>query len=161
VRQVVVLAPETAGGDKRLVAYVVLTPGSVSGANEFRDFLKTRLPEYMIPSAFVFIDAVPLTPSGKVDKDTLARTTAALAEVDAEHVPGRTAVEKALVEEWERLLDVRPIGIADNFFDLGGHSLLGVRLIARIEKRFGKHVPVAVLFESPTIEKLAALIDRN
>jgi thioesterase domain-containing protein/acyl carrier protein len=120
-----------------------------------RAFLKQKLPDYMLPAEFVSLEALPRTPNGKLDRRALA------VHAPAQPLPGQTAapprdpVELYLVQVWEELLSVRPIGVADNFFDLGGHSLLAVRLMARIEQVFGRNLPVATLFQAPTIEHLA------
>nr|UXE44170.1 linear gramicidin synthase subunit D [uncultured bacterium] len=161
VRQVVVVSEPHLEGDNRLVAYVVLISQFQSAAQELRDFLKKRLPDYMVPAAFVILDVLPLTASGKVDRAALPPPDQQHVQSQSTFVAPRTSTEKQLTEEWEQLLRIRPISIRDNFFDLGGHSLLGVRLIARIEKRFRKSVPVAVLFQSPTIEQLAAMLEAN
>src|SRR5262249_50225936 len=133
VRQVVVVAREDPTGDNRLIAYVVLATGFQPSVQPLREFLKTRLPHYMLPSAFVFLDTLPLTPNGKVDQSALPDPEEK--EPRARFVAARTPLEQQLVEEWEQLLNTRPIGIRDNFFEVGGHSLLSVRLIARIERR--------------------------
>ena len=160
VRQVVVVAQTDMSGDNRLIAYVVLVPGSRATPQDLRDFVIKRLPDYMVPSAFMIVDVLPLTASGKVDRHALPQPDQTL-HPQTSFVAPRTMMERQLAEEWEKLLDVRPIGVQDNFFDLGGHSLLGVRLIARLEKRFGKTLPVAVLFQSATIEQLAITLEQK
>lgn len=157
VREALVLARDDAGGDTRLIAYVVPAPAPPS-TRELRGLLQTRLPEYMVPSAFVFLKALPLTPNGKVDRDALPAPDAHRADADTEFIPPRSTLERELVAVWEEVMDVRPIGVEDNFFDLGGHSLLAVRLFARLEERFGKRLPVATLLHAPTITQLAALL---
>ncbi len=151
VREAAVLVREDRPGDKRLVAYVV---GDVP-PRELRAFLRSRLPEPMLPSAFVRLDALPLTPAGKVDRRALP---APERTGDREALPPRDAVELELVHLWEDMLGVRPIGVRDSFFELGGHSLLAILLMARLRERFGRDLPVAVLFMSPTIEDLATVL---
>nr|WP_276599757.1 non-ribosomal peptide synthase/polyketide synthase [Nannocystis sp. SCPEA4] len=155
VRDCVVVAREDATGDKRLVAYVV---GDDATANELRAWLGARVPEYMVPSAFVCLDALPLNPNGKVDRKALPspETTRGSAET---YVAPRTDVERALVGIWEELLEVRPIGVSDNFFLLGGHSLLAFRVVSAVQARLGGAPSLAALFRNPTIEALAALWD--
>jgi thioesterase domain-containing protein/acyl carrier protein len=113
-----------------------------------------------VPSVFLFLAGLPLTPNGKVDRQALPDPVEYRSEPSTFVAP-RTFVEQQLTEEWEKFFDLRPIGIRDNFFDLGGHSLLGVRLVAGIEKRLGKTVLPAVLFQFPTIEQLAHLLEQE
>jgi aspartate racemase len=154
----VVVARRRGETEKSLVAFVVPSGDARPSAETLRRFVRDQLPDYMTPSAFVIVHALPLTPNGKVDRAALP----ALEHDDREATPRfagpRTPVEKGLVEIWERLLGVKPIGIHDNFFDLGGHSLLAIQLIARVERKFGTILPVAVLFQSPTIAHLAHLL---
>ncbi|MFZ6180955.1 non-ribosomal peptide synthase/polyketide synthase [Nannocystis pusilla] len=153
VRDCVVVAREDATGDKRLVAYVV---GDVA-VSELRASLAARLPDYMVPSAFVFLDALPLSPNGKVDRKALpAPETTRAAET---YVAPRTDLERALVAIWEELLEARPIGVNDDFFLLGGHSLLAFRVVSAIQARFGGAPSLAALLRNPTIEALAILLD--
>ncbi|MDC0716420.1 non-ribosomal peptide synthetase [Nannocystis bainbridge] len=155
VRDCVVVAREDATGDKRLVAYVV---GKDATASELRERLGATVPEYMVPSAFVFLDALPLNPSGKVDRKALPapETTRSATET---YVAPRTDVERALVAIWEELLEVRPIGVRDDFFLLGGHSLLAFRVLSAIQARFGSAPSLTALLRNPTIEALAVLWD--
>jgi amino acid adenylation domain-containing protein len=161
VRHVVVVPVPDHTGDHRLIAYVVPTSGVQLNAQILRDFLKGRLPQYTIPAAFVFLNALPLTPHGKVDRRALPEPDPDRFESHDAFIAARTPLERELVQEWETLLATRPIGIRDNFFELGGHSLLAVRLTARIEKRLGRATSVAALFESPTIEQLAVRLERH
>jgi amino acid adenylation domain-containing protein len=158
VRQVIVLAREDMPGDKRLAAYIVLHPQRTPTVSELRSFLKTKLPHYMVPSAFVFLDSLPLTPNGKIDRKALPVPDPTNSELENSFVAPRNPVERQLREIWEKILGTQPIGVRDNFFDLGGHSLLAVRLIAQIEESFGKDLPLAALFQAPTIEQLADLL---
>jgi amino acid adenylation domain-containing protein len=138
----------------RLIAYVI---GEVDTA-ALRQALRDKLPDFMLPSAIVALPALPLTPSGKVDRK-------ALPEPDSGPAPGfvapRTAVEEVLAEIWAELLGIAHIGVHDNFFERGGHSLLAVLLMARIEKRLGTTLPLAALFSAPTLEALAALAETS
>ena len=123
-------------------------------AAELRHLLEKTLPDYMIPATFTPIGSVPLTPNGKVDRRALPAPEHHPASDAVRAAPGN-AVECELVEIWKTLFNVPVVGVQDNFFDLGGHSLLAVRVIARIEELFGKKLPLTVLFQAPTIEKLA------
>ena len=177
VHEAVVLAHEDTPGEKRLVAYLVRSPeseftsqeSSVHGALEsesrrltphsglltstLRGYLQSKLPDYMIPSAFVLLEALPLTPNGKVDRKALP--VPMLRESAGHATRPRTLVEQQLVQIWEETLDKHPVGIEDNFFELGGHSLLAVRLLATIQQKFGQPLPLRTLFEHPTIMALA------
>jgi amino acid adenylation domain-containing protein len=155
VRQVVVLAQEAASGDTRLVAYIVPTQEPAPTTSELHRFLTAKLPVYMVPAAFVFLDTLPLTPSGKVDRNALPQPEGSRPQLDREFVAPHDAVERQLTHIWEDLLGVKPIGVQDDFFELGGHSLLAVQLFARIEKVTGKRLPLATLFQTPTIAHLA------
>ncbi len=157
VRECVVSMRKERSGRDRLVAYYVCSGKRVPSFDELLRFLKERLPEHMVPSTFVPLEALPLTPNGKVDRKGLPEPSTGRPLVEGLATP-RDAVELKLTEIWESVLDVHPIGIEDKFFDLGGHSLLAVKLIAQIEKVFGRRLRVATVFQSPTIEQLAAVI---
>jgi aminoglycoside N3'-acetyltransferase/acyl carrier protein len=156
VREAVVVAREAMPGDKRLVAYVVPAQAPGPAVSELRDFVKAQLPDYMVPSAFVLLDALPLTPNGKVDRRALPAPDYARPELEKGFVAPHDAFEHQLIDIWEDLLGVTPIGVQDDFFELGGHSLLAVQLFAHIEKRTGKRLPLAILFQRPTIAHLAS-----
>jgi amino acid adenylation domain-containing protein len=156
VHEALVAAREDVPGDKRLVAYVVKRQESSATVNELRESLKERLPEYMIPSAFVFLEEIPLTPQGKYDRRALPVPHQARSE-EGRLVAPRDVLELQLTEQWEELLRV-PCGVTDDFFELGGHSLLAVRLMSRIEQLYGKKIPLAALFKAPTIESLSIIL---
>jgi aspartate racemase len=159
VSDCVVTAREERLGEKLLVAYVVMVAAEdAPSVGELRRYLKERLPEYMLPSVFVRLGELPLTPNGKVDRRALPVPEDARPELGANFVAPKEGLESELVQIWEELLGVHPIGVQDNFFDLGGHSLLGVRLFAHIENRFGQNLPLATLFHSPTIEQLVSVL---
>jgi thioesterase domain-containing protein/acyl carrier protein len=155
----VVTAHESAQGSTKLVAYVQATTGEVPPtAAELRAFLAEVLPVHMIPSAFVVLDSLPLNANGKVDRAALPAPEGH--EVGARGTtPPRDEIEQRMVEIWREVLEVEePIGIEDDFFDLGGHSLIAVRLFAEIENMFGKRLPLALLFQGATVEDLAAAV---
>ena len=156
VHEALVAAREDGGDDKRLVAYIVKRQESSATVNELRESLKEKLPEYMIPSAFVFLEEIPLTPAGKYDRRALPVPHQARSE-DGRLVAPRDVLELQLTEQWEELLRV-PCGVTDDFFELGGHSLLAVRLMSRIEQLYGKKIPLAALFKAPTIESLSIIL---
>jgi amino acid adenylation domain-containing protein len=161
VRESVVILREDTLGDKRIVGYVVSSQPTGPNVHELRSYLKGKLPEYMVPSAFVFLERLPLTPNGKVDRRALPQPGDERPELERAFLAPQDGLQRELAKIWERVLGVRPIGIADNFFDLGGHSLLAVKLIAEIEKKFTKRVAPATLFQSPTILELAEIIRRG
>ncbi len=146
--------------DRQLAAYVVLKAESLVKAAELKNSLKQKLPEYMIPSDFVFLSALPLTPNGKVDRRALPSPDQNRPELDESYLAPRTPIEEVLVEIWKDVLKLEKIGIHDNFFELGGHSLLAVRLASEVERAFATKIPVASLFQSPTIAELAALLEK-
>ena len=139
----------------QLVAYVV---GSAIDSESLRASLSATLPDYMIPTAFVALDHFPLTPNGKLDTAQLPAPDLAQNLQQAAYAPPRNALENTLVNIWENVLDVEPIDIHDNYFRLGGHSLQTIALFAQINQTLGQQVPLAVIFEAPTIAKLAAAI---
>lgn len=148
--------------DKRLIAYVVAKGDApATSVDELRAYLKERVPEYMTPAAFVMLEALPLTPHGKVDKAALPAPRANTDRPAGEYVAARNTIERQLVAIWEELFKTSPIGVRDNFFELGGHSLLLMMLVARVEERLGERVAMADLFNGPTIEKLAELLGQH
>jgi amino acid adenylation domain-containing protein len=173
VRESVVVAKDNAAGDKRLVAYVVPHDKQIAAPSSFgrgeqshdlrvaelRDFLRQKLPEYMAPSSFVMLDALPVTAGGKLNRRALPAPDDSV-EPALVAAP-RTPLEKSLTTIWADVLEVKAIGINDNFFDLGGHSLLAVRLFAQIDKRLGKRLPLSSLFLTPTVAQLAAAIRKD
>jgi amino acid adenylation domain-containing protein len=161
LREVVVIAREDQPGDQRLVAYVVPQQEQVLTTDELRRFLKDKLPNYMMPSAFVMLQALPLTPNGKVDRQALPMPDQVRLEQEESFVAPRNPLEQTITQIWEDVLGIKPISIKDNFFDLGGHSLLAVRLFAEIEKKFGQTIPLATLFQAGTIETLARRIEQQ
>jgi amino acid adenylation domain-containing protein len=158
VREAVVVVREDVPGDKRLVAYLTAKEGEPANVSELRDLLQTKLPEYMVPSAFVTLDRFPLTPNGKVDRKALPMPDLARPELEKAFVAPRTSIERVLADIWGEVLGLKQIGVHDNFFDLGGHSLLAIRLQARVEKHFGRRAPLAALFQAPTVSEFAKLL---
>jgi aspartate racemase len=158
LRETVVLAREDSPGEKRLVAYVVPVPAQAPTTTELRSFLKAKLPDYMVPAVFVWLDSLPLTPSGKVDRRALPIPDQAQPELPGTSIVPRDVLEFQLTTIWEEALGIQSISVTDNFFDLGGHSLLAVRLFAQIEKTFGQKLPLATLFQAPTVEQLANVL---
>ena len=157
VRQCIVIAKEDATSGKRLIAYIVANLKTALTNTEIRNFVKHQLPEYMVPSVFMLIETMPLTPNGKVDRRALPAPTITK-ETEENFIPPTEEIELKLTQIWSEVLDIHPVGIKDNFFDLGGHSLLAVHLFAKIEKLLGISLPLSTLFAAPTIEQLANII---
>jgi amino acid adenylation domain-containing protein len=158
VRAAVVLLREDRPGDQRLVAYVVAERGAAPIAEALRHFAGEKLPDFMLPSAFVFLEALPITPNGKLDRRALPPPAADGASAAQTYVAPRDEVERALVQLWEEILDVRPVGVTDDFFLLGGHSVLALRVVGQIHKLFGQEVPLATMIQAGTIENLARML---
>jgi amino acid adenylation domain-containing protein len=158
VQETVVLAREDVPGQKQLVAYVVPAPSATVTAGELKELLRKDLPDYMVPSHFVMLEAMPLSSNGKLDRKALPAPVVASA---AGRVPPRTPREIQLLPVWESVLGVSPIGVEDNFFELGGHSLLVVKLLNAVRAATGKQLPIASLFQGPTIARQAALLDQQ
>ncbi|MBW4570586.1 MAG: amino acid adenylation domain-containing protein, partial [Tolypothrix carrinoi HA7290-LM1] len=154
----VVIAKEIVG-DKRLVAYIVPLTQPAPTISELRDFLHQQLPEYMVPSYFVMLDAMPLTPNGKVDRRALPEPGGQLESHN--FVAPRTPTEEMLAGIWASLLGIERVGVYDNFFELGGHSLLATQLISRVASTFAVDLPLRSLFEQPTVAALAECIKTN
>jgi amino acid adenylation domain-containing protein len=157
----VVIARDDGTEGPILVAYVVLRVGAAENVGRLQDLLGQRLPSAMVPSAFVFLDALPLTANQKVDRERLPPPPRARPALESRYVAPRDAIELRLVQIWEALLDMHPIGVTDRFFDLGGHSLLALRLLVEVERQLDRKVPLPALFEEPTIEHLAAVLRRD
>ncbi|MEG4277142.1 amino acid adenylation domain-containing protein [Microcoleus sp. MON1_C1] len=162
VREAIALVREDNPGDKRLVAYIVAnselrggdgdtTPTHSEFINHLRVFLKQKLPQYMMPSAFVLLEAMPLTPNGKIDRRSLPAPDTKTAEFESNFTEPRTPDEQLIAEIWAEVLGLERVGIHDNFFELGGHSLLATQAISRLREAFQVEVPLRSLFESPTV----------
>ena len=161
VSQAAVVAWPAGAPDTRLVAYVVPAAGADPSSEELRTILRRALPEYMVPTAFVTLSALPLGPHGKLDRRALP-PPGSVATAERAYVEPRSLLEWQIAAIWEELLDTRPIGATDNFFDLGGHSLLAVRMMHAVEQGYGRRLPLPVLFEAPTVRDLAnAFLDRG
>lgn len=146
---------------KRLLAYLVMDPEQTLEPAHLRDYLKEKLPAYMIPESFVLLDALPLTPHGKVDRRSLPAPPKFGSEPIKDFVAPRTVAETALAEIWAEVLDLKQVGIHDNFLDLGGHSLKAMQIVSRIRQTFFMEIPLRSLFETPTIAEIADLLQRR
>ena len=157
VRESIVVTREDVPGEQRLVAYVIPAPGAVASSGELRSWVKARLPDYMVPSAFVTMKAFPLTPNGKLDRRALPAPERERSE--RPDVALRTPAERTVAGIWQEVLRVERVGAEDNFFDLGGHSLLATQVVSRMRSAFQRDLPIRWLFESPTVEQLAARVE--
>ncbi|HYW19654.1 MAG TPA: amino acid adenylation domain-containing protein [Nodularia sp. (in: cyanobacteria)] len=155
----VVVLREDAPGNKTLVAYLTLQPEHSLTIAELRHFLETKLPNYMIPSAFVILATLPLTPNGKIDRASLPAPDHTQLIQSSIFVAASTPIEHQLAEIWMEVLGINKVGIHDNFFELGGHSLLATRVISRIQQVFKVEIPLRRLFAEPTIAELAQAIE--
>jgi acyl-CoA synthetase (AMP-forming)/AMP-acid ligase II/acyl carrier protein len=155
VQSACVIAREDNPGDKRLVAYLVPQPEIILTIDEIRQFLKAKLPDYMVPNAFVILEALPLTPNGKIDRRALPAPDL---QSKGEYIAPRNPIEEKIAQIWAEVLKLERVSIEDNFFELGGHSLLATQVISRCQQAFQIALPLRYLFESPTIAQLSAVI---
>jgi thioesterase domain-containing protein/acyl carrier protein len=163
VQEAIVLAREDSPGENRLVAYAISLQKPGPTTQELRKFLQSKLPDYMVPSAFVFLDRFPITSNGKVNRQALPRDDHDLDRLQPEKgcEQPENELELQLVNIWKGILRVPAVRITDNFFELGGHSLMAVRLVAAIEKVVGRTIPLAALFQAPTVERMAQLLRKE
>lgn len=162
IREAVVVPQEYDSGDKRLVAYIVPQQKlKLPTSKELYKYLKGKLPDYMVPSAFVFLDALPLTPNNKLDRRALPKPDKTNLNLEEEYLAPQNDLEIKLVNIWEKVLGIKPIGIMDDFFSLGGNSLLAASLVAEIQNVFGKKLSPAIFFETPTIERVASILTQE
>ena len=160
VREAVAVVREFAVGDPRLVIYAVVDMEVDQAA--LREYLRGKLPEYLLPSAFVLLEKLPLLPSGKVNKNALPAPEITRHAVAEAYVAPRTAMEEMIADIWAELLGVTRVGVYDNFFELGGHSLLAARIIVRVRDKFAVDVPLRDMFDTPTVAGLAlAVMERQ
>jgi acyl carrier protein len=155
----VVIADQDHSGDKRLVAYIVPTQQPGPTPAELREHLKRTLPEYMLPSVFVQLEALPLTPNGKINRKALPKPEAHLANLGQRSEEARTDAEILLAQIWSEVLGVPRVGLHDNFFDLGGHSLMITRVLSRLRESLQVELPMRSLFEAPTVATLTVLVE--
>jgi amino acid adenylation domain-containing protein len=161
VHETVVMAREDSPGDKRLVAYVVAKPEEPPTMSELRHFVQAKLPDYMVPSAFVLLETWPLTPNGKLDRRALPVPDRIRPELEETFVAPRTPIEEAVAGIWADVLGLERIGVHDTFFGLGGHSILATQMIARVRDAFQVELPMRCLFEMPTVAGLAENVRRG
>jgi acyl carrier protein len=158
VRSGVAVVREDTPGDRRLVAYYVQEPRTATGAGELRRHLGAQLPVYMVPSTFVCLDELPISANRKVDRSALPPPESTRPEVERPYVRPRTPIEEMVVDTWLEVLGLTRIGVEDDFFELGGNSLLATQVVARLARRLGISVPLRALFERPTPSELATTL---
>jgi amino acid adenylation domain-containing protein len=158
IRQAIVVARPDQAGETRLIAYITTNDPAGPDVGELRAFMREKLDDYMVPSAFVRLETIPLTANGKIDRKALPDPDTARPQLAAPYVKPRNEFETQLAQIWAKVLSRDGIGIHDNFFDLGGQSLASIRLISEIEKRYGRQISVTMLLHSPTIAQLAGIL---
>ena len=159
IKEAVVLAREDSPGEKRLVGYLNVADGGTT-LPDLKQYLQTRLPQFMIPAKFAFISSFPQTPNGKVDRKALPAPEELEKAEARRYVAPRNGDEEALAKIWADVLKMEKVGIEENFFDLGGHSLLAIQVIARVRDALKVEVPMRVFFDAPTVEGMAAALER-
>ncbi|MFT5286923.1 MAG: amino acid adenylation domain-containing protein [Planctomycetota bacterium] len=155
IDDVVAVAREDTPGDKRIVAYIVHKSGSSPSLNDLRNFIRETLPEYMVPAVFMVLEALPRTPNGKVDRKVLPEPEETHTAADSNFAAPSNEIETKIAEIWQRILSIQAVGTRDNFFDLGGHSLLMIRLHGELKRAFERQIPMVDLFRFPTVSSLA------
>jgi acyl carrier protein len=156
-----VVAQQEPSAETSLVAYFVSAAGPSPSITELQRFLREKLPVYMVPSAFVRLDRIPLTPNGKVDRNALPSAGHSRPALDAPFIRPRTTIERELAQIWAEVLSLGEVGVDDNFFDLGGHSLKATQIISRVIRRFELELPVQFLLDAPTVAEMAVVITQN
>ncbi len=159
VSDAMVIVHEEEPGEKRLVAYVVADSSDAPSVVDLRDFVANSLPNYMVPSAFMVIDKLPLTANGKVDRKALPEPGEVRASLGAEYTAPRTELEQQLAQIWAEVLKLERVGVHDNFFDLGGHSLMATQVVSRIRVQLNAELPLSELFEHPAVAELATVLE--
>ena len=158
VMDIVVIVREDTPGDKRLAAYLVAQAGKVLEASELRSFGKEKLPTYMMPSSFVVLPTLPLTPNGKVDRKALPAPDKSDAHTDAPYLPPQTELERIITDIWQHVLRIEHVGLNDNFFDLGGHSLLMIQVQGKLRGALNRSIAITDLFKYPNVSDLVAFL---
>jgi len=155
IRDTVVIVSGDSASSQRIVAYVIPQKDQTLVIPELRSFLESKLPNYMVPAAFVTLEALPLTPNGKIDRKALRATDTARPELEVVYQPPQTEVEKTIADIWQEVLNVEKVGIHDNFFELGGHSMLLVQVHSKLQKIFQRDFLLVEMFQYPTVSHLA------
>ena len=158
IRDAFIAALDADSDRSRIVAYVVPNPRSTISVTDLQSYVRSKLPDYMVPARFIFLDALPISPNGKIDRKALPIPGQARPELNTPFVAGRIPLEKDLAQIWREVLELDEIGIHDNFLDLGGNSLAATRIVSRVIAKFQIEIPLRTLFQSPTVAEMAAVI---
>jgi amino acid adenylation domain-containing protein len=161
IKEAIVMGTEDPRGEKRLVAYIVPERKPPPSTTALRRALREKLPDHMIPAGFVVLDVLPLTPNGKINRRALPAPARSRPNLDTPFVAPRTPIEEALVKVWTKVLGIDEVGTRDNFFDLGGHSLTATQVLSHVINKFRLEIPLRLLFQSPTITEMAAVITEH
>jgi len=161
VQSTVVVAQKDGQTGNKLIAYVVVQQKPGPTTSELRDFLGKKLPDYMIPSSFVRLEKIPLTPNGKINRQALPAPEQTRPHLDETFVAPQSTVEKTIAKIWAQVLGLKQVGLHDNFFELGGHSLLLIQLHAQLQENFTRQFSVIDLFKYPTIKSLAQYLSQT
>lgn len=161
IAQALVIAHEVSSSNKQLVAYIVPQPGQTPTNDDLQAFLSQKVPHYLLPSDFIRLESLPVNPNGQVNRAALPKPDVIKQKSAASFVAPRNHIEKQLTKIWQQLLGLEQIGIEDNFFALGGNSLMAVRLFTEIEKTYAKHLPLSILLQKPTIAELAQIFEQQ
>jgi acyl carrier protein len=161
VAEAVVIVREDKPGDRRLVGYIAANAGKELNPAEIKAYLKTLLPEYMVPTAIVILTEMPMSPNGKIDRRNLPEPEQIRPAIDTEYQGTSSALEQVLAIIWADILGIDRVGAQDNFFELGGHSLLATQLVSRIRKVFQMDIPLRRIFEAPTVRELAIWMEKG
>ena len=159
VRENIVLARQDASPEKQLVAYIVPDKNNLCTPAQLRSFLQHRSPDYMVPSAFVFLASLPLTPNGKVDRNQLPAPSRERPQLEQAYIAPQNDLQRSLAKIWMTLLAIEKVGVDDNFFDLGGTSILSLKVAAEIQQQLAIEIPVVKLFQHPTIAGFAQYLE--
>ena len=161
VKEGVVIVREDTSNENNLVGYIVAETGqdSLQVISQLRRFLKQQLPDFMVPTIFMALEAMPLTPNGKVDRKALPEPDASRPELEANYVAPRTPIEQQITDIWMQVLNVKRVGIYDNFFELGGYSLVGIQVVSRVRQALQVEILMSNLFELPTVADLAERVE--
>jgi amino acid adenylation domain-containing protein len=160
VMSAVVAPRESHDGQKNLVAYMIAADGERPSVAQLREYLRTKLPEHMTPNQYVWLTEMPLTPNGKINRRALPEPQWSRAQLTEHYLAPRTPTETVLADIWRQVLKVERVGVDDDFFELGGHSLLATQIASRVTESLRVELPLSVLFESPTIARLAEIVER-
>ncbi|MEO8425664.1 MAG: phosphopantetheine-binding protein, partial [Verrucomicrobiota bacterium] len=161
VRENAVVARDNGDGQKRLIGFVVPLAGQTPKSSDLRAYLREKLSDYMVPSAFMFLERLPLTPSGKLNRRALPEIEVKRPELETAYVGPRTELERAIASIWQQLLGIDKVGMVDNFFDLGGNSVQIVQVHTKLKEQLKKEIAVTTLFQYPTIAALGKYLSEG